>query len=172
MAINAISPPILCRYLRVHPRSWVNEIALRIEIYGCLAGDFCSLFNVDSTVQLQRKRNEMYSIITYFFLVNMDIERIEDMGCYLDTPDRAIPLLEAIGPQLDGSYMQRAAAIRRCANAAHQLKIDVFAVQNGGQCFGGPEANLSYNKYGNSTRCANNGRGGPWSNQVFKINRK
>lgn len=114
----------------------------------------------------------MYCIITYFFLVNMDIERIEDMGCYLDTPDRAIPLLEAISPQLDGSYMQRAAAIRRCANAAHQLKIDVFAVQNGGQCFGGPEANLSYNKYGNSTRCANNGRGGPWSNQVYKINSK
>lgn len=129
-------------------------------------------YSTSIQLQLQRKRNEMYSIITYFFLVNMDIERIEDMGCYLDTPDRAIPLLEAIGPQLDGSYMQRAAAIRRCANAAHQLKIDVFAVQNGGQCFGGPEASLSYNKYGNSTRCANNGRGGPWSNQVFKINRK
>lgn len=99
----------------------------------------------------------------------MYVEDIKDTGCYKDNPDRALPLLEAMSPLLDGSYMQRAAAIRRCAKAAYDLHLHVFAVQNGGQCLGGTDANLSYNKYGSSTQCQGNGRGGPWANQVYKI---
>lgn len=99
----------------------------------------------------------------------MHVEDIKDTGCYKDNPDRALPLLEAMSPLLDGSYMQRAAAIRRCAKAAYDLQLHVFAVQNGGQCLGGTDANLSYNKYGSSTQCQGNGRGGPWANQVYKI---
>ena len=102
----------------------------------------------------------------------MHIEDIKDMGCYKDNPDRAIPLLEAMSSLLDGSYMQRAAAIRRCAKAAYDLKLDTFAVQNGGQCLGGIGANLNYNKYGESTQCQGNGRGGPWANQVYEITSK
>ena len=44
IAINTISPPILSRFLRIHPRTWVNMIAMRIEIFGCLAGDHCFTF--------------------------------------------------------------------------------------------------------------------------------
>ena len=102
----------------------------------------------------------------------MNIEKIEDIGCHKDAPDRAIPLLEAMSQLLDGSYMQRAAAIRRCAETAYRLKLDVFAVQNGGQCFGGPRTNMNYTKYGRSTQCPEDGRGGPWANQVFRINSK
>ena len=123
-------------------------------------------------------RRFLYSIEKLFFFpfrfvtVNMDIKGIEDIGCYKDTPERAIPLLEAISPMLGGSYMQRAAAIRRCAKAAYDLQLDIFAVQNGGQCFGGPRAKVRFNKYGTSTQCPGNGRGGPWANQVYRITSK
>lgn len=99
----------------------------------------------------------------------MLVDNIKDIGCYKDNPERAIPLLEAMSPLLDGSYVQRPAAIRRCAKVAYDLKLDVFAVQNGGQCLGGPDANLNYKKYGSSTQCRENGRGGPWANQVKRI---
>ncbi|XP_078369213.1 uncharacterized protein LOC144653157 isoform X3 [Oculina patagonica] len=138
IAMNTISSSILCRYIRIHPRTWVNKVALRIEIFGCSA-------------------------------VNMLVDDIIDKGCYKDNPQRAIPLLEAMSPLLDGSYMQRAAAIKRCAKVAYDLHLNVFAVQNGGQCLGGPQANLNYNKYGDSTQCQENGRGGPWANQVYSI---
>ncbi|XP_054569553.1 coagulation factor VIII isoform X4 [Eptesicus fuscus] len=35
--VNSLEPPLLARYLRIHPRSWVNHIALRLEILGCEA---------------------------------------------------------------------------------------------------------------------------------------
>ncbi|XP_036271624.1 coagulation factor VIII isoform X1 [Pipistrellus kuhlii] len=35
--VNSLEPPLLTRYLRIHPRSWVNHIALRLEILGCEA---------------------------------------------------------------------------------------------------------------------------------------
>ncbi|PFX28562.1 Sushi, von Willebrand factor type A, EGF and pentraxin domain-containing protein 1 [Stylophora pistillata] len=85
---------------------------------------------------------------------------------------RAIPLLEATSPLLDDGYMQREAAIRRCAKAAYDLQFDIFAVQNGGQCKGGIRPHLNYKKYGKSTQCQGNGPGGPWENQVSKISRK
>ncbi|KAJ3587510.1 hypothetical protein NHX12_011107 [Muraenolepis orangiensis] len=28
-------PPLFTRYLRVHPRGWINDIALRLEVLGC-----------------------------------------------------------------------------------------------------------------------------------------
>ena len=102
----------------------------------------------------------------------MLVDDIKDIGCFKDNPERAIPLLEAMSPLLDGSYMQRAAAIRRCAKVAYDLQLDIFAVQNGGQCLGGPNANLNYNKYGSSAQCQENGRGGPWANQVYRIKSK
>lgn len=105
-------------------------------------------------------------------LVNMNVQDIQDIGCYKDAPNRAIPLLEAMSPLLDGSYMQRAAAIRRCAKTAYDFQLDIFAVQNGGQCLGGPQAKVRYNKYGGSTQCQGNGRGGSWANQVYKITSK
>ena len=102
----------------------------------------------------------------------MQVEKTEYLGCYKDYPDRAIPLLEATSPLLDGSYMQREAAIRRCAKAAYDLQFDIFAVQNGGQCKGGIRPHLNYKKYGKSTQCQGNGPGGPWENQVSKISSK
>ncbi|XP_077000896.1 coagulation factor VIII isoform X4 [Tamandua tetradactyla] len=35
--LNSLDPPLLTRYLRIHPQSWVHQIALRMEVLGCEA---------------------------------------------------------------------------------------------------------------------------------------
>ncbi|XP_036893723.1 coagulation factor VIII isoform X3 [Sturnira hondurensis] len=35
--VNSLDPPLLTRYLRIHPKSWVHQIALRLEVLGCEA---------------------------------------------------------------------------------------------------------------------------------------
>ncbi|XP_074064307.1 coagulation factor VIII isoform X2 [Macrotis lagotis] len=33
--VNTVKPPLFTRYLRIHPRTWANQIALRMEVMGC-----------------------------------------------------------------------------------------------------------------------------------------
>ncbi|XP_006900063.1 PREDICTED: coagulation factor VIII [Elephantulus edwardii] len=33
--VNFFDPPLLARYLRIYPQSWVHHIALRLEVLGC-----------------------------------------------------------------------------------------------------------------------------------------
>uniref|UniRef100_A0A8C5VFG6 Coagulation factor VIII n=2 Tax=Microcebus murinus TaxID=30608 RepID=A0A8C5VFG6_MICMU len=35
--VNSLDPPLLTRYIRIHPQSWVHQIALRLEVLGCEA---------------------------------------------------------------------------------------------------------------------------------------
>lgn len=35
--VNSLDPPLLTRYLRIHPQSWGHQIALRLEVLGCEA---------------------------------------------------------------------------------------------------------------------------------------
>uniref|UniRef100_A0A3Q0T2K1 Coagulation factor VIII, procoagulant component n=1 Tax=Amphilophus citrinellus TaxID=61819 RepID=A0A3Q0T2K1_AMPCI len=34
-AVTVFDPPLFGRYIRIHPRGWINEIALRMEVLGC-----------------------------------------------------------------------------------------------------------------------------------------
>lgn len=34
-AVTIFDPPLFGQYLRVHPRGWINNIALRLEVLGC-----------------------------------------------------------------------------------------------------------------------------------------
>ncbi|XP_019936674.2 coagulation factor VIII isoform X1 [Paralichthys olivaceus] len=34
-AVTLFDPPLFSRYLRIHPRGWINSIALRLEVLGC-----------------------------------------------------------------------------------------------------------------------------------------
>lgn len=34
-AITVFEPPLFGRYIRIHPRGWINDIALRLEVLGC-----------------------------------------------------------------------------------------------------------------------------------------
>ncbi|KAK2829114.1 hypothetical protein Q7C36_017104 [Tachysurus vachellii] len=33
--LNIVEPPLFTRFIRIHPKGWVNEIALRVEFLGC-----------------------------------------------------------------------------------------------------------------------------------------
>ncbi|XP_013365450.1 PREDICTED: coagulation factor VIII isoform X3 [Chinchilla lanigera] len=35
--VNSLDPPLMTRYLRIHPQSWAHQIALRLEVLGCEA---------------------------------------------------------------------------------------------------------------------------------------
>ncbi|XP_041653984.1 coagulation factor VIII [Cheilinus undulatus] len=34
-ALNVFDPPLFGQFLRIHPRGWINHIALRLEVLGC-----------------------------------------------------------------------------------------------------------------------------------------
>ena len=78
--------------------------------------------------------------------------------------------MEGQDPWLDGKYRNRKQPYQKCALAALNKGYRVFAIQNGGQCFISKDAGkTTYKKYGESKRCKKDGRGGPWSNNVYKI---
>ena len=92
------------------------------------------------------------------------------VGCYRDTADRAIPTLEDTDPVLDGGalfYRSRQNAIVKCAVAARKRGFPAFAVQNGGWCAASANALETFNKYGKSSDCTNDGKGGHYENNVY-----
>ena len=48
----------------------------------------------------------------------------------------------------------------------------MFAVQNGGWCAASATAHKTFDKYGKSTACKSDGKGGGWANQVYVIKGK
>ena len=48
-------------------------------------------------------------------------------------------------------------------------KMDIFAIQDGGECLTGTNARKSYRRYGPSIDCSSNGEGGPYANNVYEI---
>ena len=59
----------------------------------------------------------------------------------------------------------------RCFLLAARRGYRLFGVQNGSECFSGPMAHRTFNRYGRSNRCRN-GKGGPWANDVYIIIRR
>ena len=70
---------------------------------------------------------------------------------------------------MDGSYLSRMNSIAKCAVAAMRAGYSMFAVQNGGWCASTAIAPETYDKYGKSTACKDDGEGGPWANQVYVL---
>ena len=35
---HPFNPPLLARFIRIHPRGWSSRICMRVELYGCRAG--------------------------------------------------------------------------------------------------------------------------------------
>ncbi|XP_066915183.1 uncharacterized protein [Clytia hemisphaerica] len=91
-----------------------------------------------------------------------------DVGCYLDKWIRSIPTLEGNHPLLmDSDYKTRSDPLQKCAEAALDKGLKLFAIQNGGQCFGGKTGESRYNVYGTSDQCKEDGLGGSWANEVY-----
>ena len=93
---------------------------------------------------------------------------VQRMGCFKDTPRRAMPILEGKSKLLRGNYKRRKFAIRKCAMVAVNRGYKMFGVQDGGQCASGPLAYRTYGRFGRSNRCRNN-KGGPWANDVYRV---
>merc|ERR1712020_577820 len=94
------------------------------------------------------------------------------LGCWKDAIPRVFPTLEGNGNVsfvLDGHYKTRKNAVQKCYKAALSLGMHIFAVQDGGQCFGSNvDASFPYQKNGPPTACLKNGEGGPMANEVYK----
>ena len=91
----------------------------------------------------------------------------KSQGCWKDEIRRALPLLEGTSKHLEVHYKRRENPIKKCAFAALEKGASIFAVQDGGQCFG--SRSESYKKYGESSLCDSYGTGGPMANHVYKF---
>ena len=94
------------------------------------------------------------------------------IGCFQDHSSRAIPTLEGHDFTLNGWYKSRPNAIERCYKVAKSRGFHVFAVQDGGWCASSSSAVRTFDRYGKSSACKLDGKGGPWANQVYYITRK
>ena len=99
----------------------------------------------------------MTEIVSFITSEKEPVEDYESIGCWKDAENRAI----------DGYH--GVIGIQGCYKKAKSLEYDVFAVQNGGQCFTTANAGDTYKKYGPSTGCSDAGTGGTWSQEVYTI---
>ena len=94
------------------------------------------------------------------------------VGCYTDASNRTVETLEGTDSVLDGAYSSRVNPIAKCAVAAMRKGYNMFAVQDGGWCAASSTVPQRFDKYGKSTACKGDGKGGPWANNVYVVNRK
>ena len=82
-------------------------------------------------------------------------------------PRTMIPL-EKTASILNGNYKIRLEPIKKCGDVAWSLGYKIFALQDGGQCFGTSSLE-EYKNYGTSDACLDDGKGGPLANAVYMI---
>ena len=94
----------------------------------------------------------------------------EYVGCFKDKnsspSERTLPVLDNKDPRLMDYFKARDYPLDKCYAAALEKGLRYFSLQNGGRCFGGGD---TYKKYGTSTGCEANGKGGPLASSVYKI---
>ena len=94
------------------------------------------------------------------------------LGCWRDDPNRIVPSLENTSPLLKRGYRVREKSIVKCAEVAKKQGFPGFAIENGGQCFGGEALLKRYKMYGKSNDCTRDGRGGDYAMEVYKFSGK
>jgi hypothetical protein len=90
------------------------------------------------------------------------------IGCWGDTGNRAMPIIEGSDPTLKDWYQARTDAIGKCYNVAKAQGYKYFGVQHGGHCQGSNDL-IGTKRYGESNQCWPGGKGGPWANDVYTI---
>ena len=111
-------------------------------------------------------KNELGRKNNLLFISSLDYV---SMGCYKDTSNMTILIIEGTDSILDGSYSSRWNPIAKCAVAAMTAGYSMFAVQDGGLCAASATAPQTFDKYGKSTACKADGEGGPSANEVYLI---
>lgn len=80
------------------------------------------------------------------------------VGCYADNMPRVFPEYHKdAGHTVDG-----------CFNKAVELGLEMFAIQNGGECWLDSAKNNNFDRYGATDRCKG-AIGGKWANSVYRI---
>ena len=83
--------------------------------------------------------------------------------------ETAIQPIEGKHSLLKDSSESRTDAYEKCLKATLSFGYKVFAIQHGGWCASAADAEDTYNKYGESNACPEDGEGGRSANQVYKI---
>jgi hypothetical protein len=81
------------------------------------------------------------------------------IGCFKDAWDRAIPSLHT-------AFKKEIGAVKSCADLSKKKGYTVFSVEFGGECYSGPNAEQTYDKYGRASNCKD-GVGGSWAADVY-----
>ena len=87
-------------------------------------------------------------------------KKVENLGCWTDANDRAIT---------GGIRFRSDNPLEDCYKFAKKFGWRVFAVENYKNCETAKDADETYQKYGRSDKCRNNGRGGAWSYNAYRI---
>ena len=86
------------------------------------------------------------------------------VGCFRDRYKRALPrLILRVRGSHKGFWL-----VNRCGRITLRRGYRVFSAQNHNECWTGPKAHLTYNKYGRSTSCSHN-TGGVSANDVYRV---
>ena len=94
----------------------------------------------------------------------------QNIGCFTDNPlSPAIETLEGQDSILDGNHTTRKDSITKCCRAAKKRGLHIFAVQGGGRVASNASAINTFDKYGSSSTCKLDGKGGPFANEVYYI---
>ena len=111
-------------------------------------------------------------IIQIDFDISIFYADYEARGCWKDGANRIFQNLEGQSSFLNGGYKARSNAIQKCFQAALEKDWELFALQDGGQCFGSSNPSLNYKKLGKAEgrKCVD-GKGGPMVNQVYEISK-
>ena len=82
-------------------------------------------------------------------------EVFKSVGCWRDEGlDRVLTSLEGSHKLLKArNYKNRNNALVKCAKAAMDKGLNIFGLENGGQCYGGIGSTSKYNKHGTSNYC-------------------
>jgi len=69
-----------------------------------------------------------------------------------------------------GTRQNRNDSIGLCYDDAIAQGYTMFGVQFGGECWSGDKIELTYSKYGGTSRCKN-GVGGSWANDAYLVSK-
>ena len=140
------------------------ELQLRIFWQYCLSGNNegknLSWF-FSASLQRQRLSVRFTCLYEYFPSPLSLTVNYYHIGCFKDNRSRAMPTLL-------GNWRHDSQAVQKCSLAAEKAGYSVFGVQYAGECWSGPQAHMTYKKYGASKRCAK-GIGGTWAQDVYEI---
>ena len=107
-----------------------------------------------------------YIMVLYFSDGSYETKGYAPLGCWKFAD---LPSLEQKEEILNGNYKNRSDAFHKCFTASRKDYMAVFALTDGGSCQSlSYRSQSEYIKQGRSTKCAQDGKGGPDGSQMYR----